>query len=603
MANNSIIDKLKSIFNISSVKTNSGNQKRVHPGYRDVKTGKIKPVKFPDDILRLYDYWLKDTFETSSSLKNRLERYAALSYAYYNNTIFSKAVNLYADETVQSDVNDEILSVEADKKVKNYIYDFLDKLGVREGQKLYDVAHNLVLYGDSFWINSIDYRKGSGYTDSTPVNVEDISDRIEFNASNVAKDQRRNNKFLIHIQKDTRLNIIYKMLQDTKENNDYSQFFKSYLFGFWLSNKVYLPPWNVSHFRMFTTMNEFAPFGRPVMINCLGPYRQLQAGKNLMALARPYNFPIKKFEVKVDENMDQGDIWEVVDEAKSEYHNLGYSETDKEQFAMGGEVWLPQGLLNMDNIESRMDLDAIADIEMLRDDLIMGTDIPKGYLIVDRASFGTSGQALLRQHKPFARSVFKIQTVILEQISQLIRLQFVISNDFDYDTPFELSMPFPEVEESSDRLRMKSDTLRLAKDVLDNIGDAIGLERGEALPPDVVKAVFSQISFLNDDDIIKWIDDTIKMQQQKPDEGEESKDYMFESKKFANRNKIQERLTPKTIRECWNKARKNTRIYENISNDRHHYSSYNMNPDHRLQLELLSIDPKKLKEKYGINKE
>ena len=301
--------------------------------------------------------------------------------------------------------------------------------------------------------------------------------------------------------------------------------------------------------------------------------------------------------------MDQGDIWEVVDEAKSEYHNLGYSETDKEQFAMGGEVWLPQGLLNMDNIESRMDLDAIADIEMLRDDLIMGTDIPKGYLIVDRASFGTSGQALLRQHKPFARSVFKIQTVILEQISQLIRLQFVISNDFDYDTPFELSMPFPEVEESSDRLRMKSDTLRLAKDVLDNIGDAIGLERGEALPPDVVKAVFSQISFLNDDDIIKWIDDTIKMQQQKPDEGEESKDYMFESKKFANRNKIQERLTPKTIRECWNKARKNTRIYENISNDRHHYSSYNINPDHKLQLELLSIDPKKLKEKYGINKE
>jgi hypothetical protein len=603
MASNGIINRLRKIFGISDVKTNDvANQKKVHPGVRDSKTGKLKPVEFPDEIQKLYDYWLKDTFETASSLKNRLDRYAALSYAYYNNTIFSKAVNLYADETVQSDVNDEILNVEADKKVKNYIYDFLDTLGIRDGQKLHNVAHNLVLYGDSFWINSADLKRGEGFTDSTPINVEDIADRIEFNASNVAKDQRKNNKFITHIQKSDRLSVIYKMLKDTKENQDYSQFFKSYLFGYWLADKIYLPPWNVSHFRIFTTINEFAPFGRPIMINCLAPFRQLQAGKNLMALARANNFPIKKFEVTVDENMDQGDIWEVIDEARSEYHNLGYSETDKEQFAMGGEVWLPRDLINMDNVESRMDLDAIADIEMLRDDLIMGTDIPKGYLIVDRASFGTSGQALLRQHKPFARAVYKIQTAILEQITQMIRLQFAISGDFDYDTPFELSMPFPEVEESSDRIRIKNDTLRLAKDVLDNLGDAIGLDRGEALPPDVVKAVFSQISFLDDDDVMKWVDDTVEAQQQEPEEPEGGGG-MFGNKKFVNKNKIRERLTPQVVKECWNKARKNTKIYENISNDRHHYSSYNISPDNRLQLELVSTEPKKLREKYNVFEE
>ncbi len=599
MASNIIINRLRKIFGIADVKSDDiTNQNKVHPGIVDPKTGKLKKVKFPDDISKLYDFWLKDNFESASSLKNRTERYSALSYAYYNNTIFSKAVNLYADETVQSDVENDVLTVEAkNKKVKTYIEDFLQKVGIHDSQRLHSIAFNLVLYGDSFWVNSTNLSKGEGFTDVTPINVEDIADRIEFNASNMAKEQRKNNKFMTYVKKDNRLGVIYKMLQNTKDNQDYSQFFKSYLFGYWLTDKIYLPPWNVSHFRIFTTINEFAPFGRPIMINCLAPWRQLQAGKNLMALARANNFPIKKFEVTVDENMDQSDMWEIVDEVRSEWHNLGYSETDKEQFAMGGEVWLPRDLINVDIMESRIDLDAIADIEMLRDDLIMGTDIPKGYLIVDRSSFGTSGQALLRQHKPFARSIYKIQTAMLEQIAQIIRLQFAITGDFDYEEPFELNMPFPEIEESSDRIRIKNDTLRLAKDVLDNLGDAIGLERGEALPPDVVKDIFSQISFLNDDDIMKWIDNTVAMKQQEPEEPENGGG-MFGNKKWVGRNKIYERLNREVIQECWYKARRNTKIYECISNDKHHYSSYKISPENRFELKLVSNEPKKLREMF-----
>jgi hypothetical protein len=407
------------------------------------------------------------------------------------------------------------------------------------------------------------------------------------------------------------MNALHSILDSIGEAKDYSQFFKKFLFGYWLSDKLYLPPWNVSHFRIYTTISEFAPYGRPLMINSLAPFRQLQAGKNLMALARATNFPIKKFEVEVDEHMDQADKWEAINEIKEDYHNLGYNKTDNEQFAMGGEIWVPSGLVSFEQIETRLDLDAIADIEMLRDDLIMGTDIPKGYLIVDRASFGTSGQSLLRQHKPFARAVYKIQTAMMEEISHLIRMQFLVSGDYDYDTPFDLSMPFPEIEESSDRLRMKNDTLRLAKDVMDNIGDAIGLDRGEALPPEVVKAVMSQISFLDDDDVRAWVDKTIKAQRAEPEEPEAGGDGNFGSfygsNKIVSSDKLTERLTPSLINECAYTARKNGQIKEHIADNRHHYSSTRVSEDKAFMLKLMdsTVDPsdkdyKKLRESLLI---
>ncbi len=582
MASNSFVKQLRKIFKIADQPANNfTGEKTVHPGYIDDKSGKVKPLKLPDEIQELYQFWLNDTFESSESLKNRFDRYSALSYAYYNNSIFSRAISLYADETIQSDVNNQVIEVEAKKPVQNYIYEFLNKVGITS-DILHETAFNIVLYGDSFWVNAIDSKEKS-ITDITPVEVYDVKDRIEFNASEMNKKLNKENKgFARFIQKDNKLQAIAKILQDSGSDEDYSQFFKSYLFGFWLGDKMYLPPWNVSHFRMFSTMSEFYPFGRPLMINSLAPFRQLQAGKNLMAMARAQNFPIKHFEVEVDENMDQADIWETVNEAREEYANLGSVLSQKEQFAIASELWTPAGLINLNMLEPRLNLDDIADIEMLRDDLIMATDIPKGYLIVDRASFGTSGQALLRQHKPFARAVYKVQATIMKQLVQLIRMQFVISEKFDYDTDFELTMTFPEIEESSDRIRIKNDTLRLAKDIIDNIGDAIGLDRGEGLPPNVIKDILSKFSFIDSSMIDEWVDEIVKAQEEKAKEGENENGFggggfSFESYRRAEK-KLQERLKPSTISECYFQAKKNTGLREHASNGRHFYGSSIIEP-------------------------
>lgn len=596
---NPIINRLKKIFRISDVKLDNTDSKTLFPGKKN-DDGKIKPINASDELTELYNFWLKDAFEDSDSLQNRQERYSALSYAYYNNSIFSKAVNLYADEAIQSDSEDQIISVSAkNRKVEKYVKEFITKLDLNNVTKLQDVAFNLTLYGDSFWVISVDYDRKT-IDDVVPVNVSEVKHRIEFNAADVNNRLSQVKKYNSYIQKDSRLQTLYKMMSNAAEKKDYSSFFKSFLFGFSMGEKITLPPWNVMHFRIFTTINEFAPYGRSVMINSLAPFRQLQAGKNLMALARAYSFPIKKYEVQVNENMDQSDIWESVNEAREEFHNIVSSQqAGKEQFSAGSEIWVPSGLIDVDSIESRMNLDDIADIEMLRDDLIMGTDIPKGYLIVDRGSFGTSGQALLKQHKPFARAIYKIQSSILAELTQLVRLQFAISGDYDYDEPFELTLPFPETEESSDRIRIKNDLLRLAKDTIDNIKDVVGLDRDQAMPPEVIKDIFSQISFISDDDVKTWIDQAVKSKDAGGEDGAEDEFGMFGSSHIIPKDKLKEklgnRLNSNIIRECYFEAKRNG-LLEHSGNGKHFFSSFKINSYEEKLLKVISSERKKLNE-------
>lgn len=584
-----IVNTLRNIFGIGIAKQKNFDKKISVPANKDVNRREKSPLslKLPDEIQKLYQLWISDTYENSDTLKNRFDRYSALEYAYYNNSLISLTVDLYADETVQTDSQKEILKVDAkDKKVRKYILEFFDKLNIN-APLIRNIAWNIVLYGDAFCVLSSTPEEG--FTEIVPIDVYNVKDRFEFKAIDVQKKQSKSKKFQTFIKHDTRLNALSNLAE--QDNANYADFFRPYLFGFDLGGKLYLPPWNVMHFRSFTTQSEFWPFGRPVLINSLAPFRQLQAAKNLMALLRATKFPTKHFEVKTGDTVDPSTQWEVVQEAMEEYNNLGKEQTGAEEFAGNSILWTPENLIKYNQFENRTDLDQIGDIEMLRDDLIMGTAVPKGYLIVDRSSFGTSGQSLLRQHKPFARKVYQIQTAILEQLTQLVRLQFAITGDFDYDTDFEISMHFPMVEESRDRVQTKNDSLRLAKDVADNLGQALGLDRGEALPPNVVKQIFSKLSFLSDEDIDEWVKATTDMQNQ---EESSTTNITYKNRIIEQLKKYSEAEFKGLVDEAYYQSRKDLR--EGVLANSHYYTSQNMNPYEKKLLHIMAKNRKENKE-------
>jgi len=606
----SFTDKLKKVFGISTATDKKNTQKTIiRPADYDSEAGKTRTITFPDDIERLYKLWLTDALDSGNSLKNRLDRVKELSYAYYNSSIFSIATRLYSDETLSADEQDQILKISAkNPKLETYITEFFEKIGITNSV-LKSLAFDLSLYGDHFWVLATDDKEG--ITKITPIDITTIKDRIEFNAIQVAKLENQF-RYQSLLSKEPRLQALVQVLTSDQASLDYSKYFQSYLFGYQTEGDLFLPPWNILHFRILTHSSEFVPFGRPILINCLSPFKQLQTSKNLMAIARANNFPIKMFKVKVADSMTAMDQWDVVTQAREQYENLmGIS--NKEQFSVNGAVWVPEGLITMESIEMNYDMDKIADVEMLKMDLADGTGIPADYLSSSASSWGKSNQSLLQQSKLFARGVFTIQTAIIDELISLVKLQLIMTEDFDEDEEFELSLNFPAEEGDSDKLRQTSDSLDTAKTIIDNLGQVLGVEEGN-MPIDVVKDILTKISFLSSNEINKYlksIEDAKKEQEAKAEaeakeraeqnfklaqmrgngkdgsdeedgsnedfgsaEDEFDYDAQSEDMEEAVREKIKERLTTQLIREAYFKAKRKLNLQEGVMRNRHYGSSW-----------------------------
>jgi hypothetical protein len=171
-------------------------------------------------------------------------------------------------------------------------------------------------------------------------------------------------------------------------------------------------------------------------------------------------------------------------------------------------------------------VDAISDVEYLRDNLIMGLMIPKGYLIVDDGAWGNSGQSLLQQFKPFGRMVFSDQSDYLQGLSGKIKMHLALAEKFNgWDTLFELEMEFPVIEESNERVQHKAEELTLANNTLDTLKNILGVDR---VPPEIIKDAFGMLTSLPQEKIDKYVDELIKANPEPKDgladggEGEES---------------------------------------------------------------------------------
>lgn len=592
--NNKLLTTLQNIFGIYAKK--SGDSVTIAPGTssekdkdsKDPFSGRPKRVSMPEEMERLYGNWINGHFDTQESFKNRMGRYEDLEYMYYNNGIASTAIDLYADETTQNDADSDIINVYAkSRKVEKYIKDFFERIGLDENL-LKSIAFDVSLYGDAFLVHSYDADKG--ITEVVPVDAKSVKDRLEFNAIQVKQAEADQMQMLNTMtSRYDKMQDLYDVLTNPTDNFNFSQKYKSFLFGYDVNGEM-LPPWGVSHFRRFSTNTEFFPFGRPIMINAISPYRQLQAAKNLMALLRTQKFPIRIFEVAAEKNMSPTKLWETMEDVRSEYYNQGQESATKDAFAGNTEVWTVENLFKLNVEENRVNLNDIADIELLQDNLIIATRIPKGYLISDRGSFGQSGQSLLQQSKIFGRGVYSIQSAILETLIDLVRLQFILTDEFEYDEEFEITMNFPVVEQSQDQLRMKNDTMRLAKDILDNLGTAIGLGRDEALPPEVVKQVYSHYSFLDAEDIENWVDSTLASLEH-PEESAKGKEKLQRIYEKADR------ITEDTLRMAYFDAKKNRRMNEGVQHSRHFYTSCSLPKSKKEYYDLVKSTLKEEKNK------
>lgn len=584
MAERTLVKNLQRFFGIK-VKTSGEytQTKTVVPAKYNSDTNRHELVKMSSDIQKFYDYWVSN-YDNYESLSTRFSRYKDLEFCALNSGIIGFAHELYTDETVNADENGEIIQVTAkQKKVEKYIRELFERIGVQR-QSLHAASDDLALYSDHFW--ALNIQEGIGIEEITPLSVYQIKDRLEYNGLKIASEiAKHRGQLLKAANRDARMSAMVQAV-DKISSDDYAAQFKNYLFGFEMDTGQIIAPWNIIHFRRFDTKSEFAPFGKPLFLKSIARFRQLKALENLIAMLRASKFPREVFSVQLDETMPETEKWAKLQEAQYEYLSSGNMESGSEsELDVGAPIWVADGLVSFDLKEARVNLDDLGDLEAIQEDLALSTSVPQGYYNPNKSSFGNSGQALLQQYKPFGRKVYHNQTALLDGLIHLVKLQFAITGDFPVDEDFELTMTFPVTEETRDQVSMKNDTLRLAKDVLDNIGQAIGLDRGEALPRDVVKDVFTKLSFLSYDDIDSWMKAIETAEEEAASEGEEGGDEFDFFEKARNKVK---RLKEETVRSAYFKAKRDRMITEGTSVDRHFKTSRSSDPVNQRIYEHLS---------------
>jgi hypothetical protein len=464
------------------------------------KLGKVLKTKMGERLGDYFNAWLNETTDTIGTLQDRFKRIAELEFAINNDPFLGMVVDLMADEATQLDQQDKLIMVDcANSRMKQRMEELLIQWAVTQN-RVRGAMWNLAAYGDSFWANKI---SKNGVVRINPIDVRQVLDRLEFNPVRVASDLTLKQGFLTALSRNERLQMLIDTIEE-EANDEFADLFDTKLFGYVIANDLVVPPWNITHFRLQAEQSEFAPFGKSHLLKALAPFRQANATSTLQSLARILNFPVTVYEVETAQGMDAAQQFDRVNDAREEYDNIGVTGNNSETYSVNTKMWIPKGLLSMQVLSPNIDISSIGDLEFYQDRVVVASGVPKGYLVPDWGGYGVSGISLTEQFKPFARKVFTLQSAFLDGLTNLFRLHFAITGEFDYTEPFILSMKFPNSEVSSDRINAKQSSLDLSKSVIDTIADVIG-SLNDPLPPEVVEDILSKFSFLDPADIKKWL--------------------------------------------------------------------------------------------------
>lgn len=475
----------------------------------------FKNQKLSSNVNRLFNAYLDETAFTYSSIEERQKRLSELRFAVSNDPFLKRTCQLVADEATQLDDQDRLITVTAENVLfANRCYELFAQWGITQ-QRISAVCKSLEMYGEALWAHRIGYK---GIEKIIPLSVFSLSERLEFSAQHMSEVMAQlKNGDGMNKSRRTKIEKLMSEINNDKEfinglNEDYADQFDTKLLGFEMEGGEVVPPWIITHFRYMPDDNEFFPYGYPPLLLALPEFKQAFSLKLLQGLARESSFPVQFYQVKQTEGVGVETAFETTDTVRQEYENIGVTAASNsiEVYTVNTKIWAPEGLLDMKIFESKVDFNFIDDIVNAEKNVAIAAGVPMPYLTGGMGSSEStvqiaSGIALAEQYKPFGRHVYSIQTSFLEELGKLIRLHFAITGEFDYNTPFVLSMRFPAEEASADKRESRADSLEMTQQIMELLQTTLGLEEGETLPEDVIIDIMSKYSFLDTTDIERWV--------------------------------------------------------------------------------------------------
>lgn len=495
---------------------------------------------------QLWDYFLHQCHDSAQSFLNRQQMYMDMEMLFFNNSFYARAMKLHANEAVPVDTSRRIFDVEGDSAQKKYALEFIKRTEVE--QITWATAFDVVQFGDAGWIP---FYQDKGIESFQLIDVYDLQERMEFSPIEIEKKiQNASGGMMYRLYKDVdKMQHLVKAIQT--DQKDHESLFRTYLLGFIVANMA-LPPWRFLHFRNLTTRSPFKPYGMPTYIHGVAPYRQYDAGMNMQVIARGAQFPIDHWKIKNAAGSDPVSKLEQIWGIMSRLDNVGQGTSRKEGIGIGERNFSIEGLLEYEQISPRFDIKGVDDLEMLENNIIVSTGLPRNLLDPNNGSFGNSGVALIQQYRPFRRDVYHTQSIIMEQMIQAIKLDMIASGKFSLESiNFQLHMPFPDAAYDRDAISSQSDLLRLANDMLDALSTKVLGSTETPLPPELIHQVYSKFLPLDAELMQNWMHMALQQQQlkygaQDPSTGDAAgyDEYMPDNKQEM-KPQIDERYLPK----------------------------------------------------------
>jgi len=340
--------------------------------------------------------------------------------------IISSALDLFMEEATTIGVNGKMLNIYSNKeRIKSLLEEFFYDI-VNVNVNLPFWVRNTVKYGDNFVLLYGERKKG----------ITHVKQLVNYEIERFERIQ--NGKPLVKFK-------------ERMTGDEFNVF-------------------EIAHFRLLGD-DKYLPYGSSVLNKVRRVFRQLVMAEDAMLTYRIIRAGEKKvFKIDVG-NIDEEDIEEYVYKVATKFKKTAQVQANDGQIdyrfnILGNDedYFLPVRNANtqtgVETLPGANNLDAIQDIEYLRDNLFIGLGIPKPFLSFQDAA--GAGKNMAQYDIRFAKKVNRIQQAMIQELNKMAMIHLYLLGYSGEDlSSFEITLTNPSTQQEllkSELMRDKAQT-------------------------------------------------------------------------------------------------------------------------------------------------
>ena len=173
-----------------------------------------------------------------------------------------------------------------------------------------------------------------------------------------------------------------------------------------------------------------------------------------------------------------------------------------------------QGSITVSDIGGQYNVGELPDLEYFLNALYGSRGIPKQFFgyTSDAAGF-SGGQSLAILSSKYGKDVKRIQSVLIQLVTDIINLLLIDKNMIGYINNFKIRMQPPTTQEEIDRREYTNNKISLTRDVMDLLGDITDV----SVKLNILKSMLANV--ITNTEVISLLQDEVEKLQKEEEEG------------------------------------------------------------------------------------